>query len=253
QGWVIESIGRAGERARYRLAGGDPRVRLAFQGDQLREFQRAAVLAGVASARVSQSLVPSGELGWQVGAEESTAYRLSQAAHGHRFRCLLHFGYRDVRRLVSSDAVFHAQGHWYLLGREVSAAASGESDVPLPGAEKHFRISRVRDLSLGPAGSAGPAAAAGDLAVDPLKFVQGPPFDAVVACDEGHRELVQSALGQPSQVQRSGDQLRLTIPVTSRRTFISRVYRLGTRVRVEGPADLRDQLRDELTAHLGGR
>lgn len=253
-GWVIESIGAPGELGRYRLGGGDPRVRVAFRGEQLREFQRAAALAGVEPARVSESLSPTGEdLGWQVGAEESTAYRLSQAAHGHRFRCLLNFEYRERRRAVSSDAVFHAQGQWYLRGREV-ALDSGDrvTEAPLPGAEKLFRISRMRDLTLGPAGSAGPAAAAGDLIVDPLTFIQGEPFDAVVTCEEVHRELVQSALGRAAQVQRvEGGRLRLTIPVTSERTFVSRLYRLGTRVRLEGPASLRELLRSELSAQLG--
>lgn len=257
-GWVIDSIGRRGELGRYRLGQGDPRVRVAFRGEQLREFQRAAALAGVEPARVSESLSSTlgDDLGWQVGAEDSTAYRLSQAAHGHRFRCLLHFDYRDRRRCLSSDAVFNAQGQLYVLGREVvdtaAAQAAAAPDTALPGAEKHFRISRMRDLSLGPAGSAGPAVDAGDLLVDPLTFVQGDPFDAVVTCDEVHRELVQAALGPPSQVRRVDSGLQLTIPVTSRRTFVTRLYRLGTRVRLDGPEELRALVRDELAAQLGG-
>ena len=74
----------------------------------------------------------------------------------------------------------------------------------------------------------------------------------MVTCDEVHRELVQAALGPPSQVRRVDSGLQLTIPVTSRRTFVTRLYRLGTRVRLDGPEELRALVRDELAAQLGG-
>lgn len=240
QGWDIENIAAPGTPAVYRLKPGDPRVRLAFDADEQAQFQRAARVAGVSSDRVSESLADlnaTPELRRTV--RVSAAYRLELALHGHEHRCLMKFRYRDLDRVIVSDAIWRNDSRWYLVGRSL------DDEEP-----RTFRLDRMEDLRLDRPGTAGPARGEVQLRVDPLTFVDGPEVLAEVVVHADHRRRAEQALGRAVSAQRVGDELLLTIPVVSHVTFLRRLCELDTRARLVGPESLRDELREMLRPHL---
>lgn len=251
-GWRISNIAEPGYPARYRLDHGDPRVRLHFTDAQRQQFARVAALVGIDSDRVGQS-VAGDDGAVRVHVTKAPAYTLALATHGHEHRCLLRFTYRDRPRVVASDAIWLHQGRWYVVGREVGPP--GEQVTPGAGAadDKTFRVDRMQELRLDRPGSAGDVAGAAEFNVDPLQFGEGDPITAEVEVPPQHRRFVERRLGASSAVVDAGDVVVLRIPVINRTTFRNRLYELGTRVRLVGPADLRAEIRDDLSAHLRNR
>ena len=237
QGWQIENSADRGMPAVYRLRRGDPRVRLAFTSQERREFDRAARLAGVDTARVSESVA---EVPLHVAIRRAPAFTLERLLHAHEYRCLIRFGYRDKDRTVASDAVRIESGHWYLVGREQGA------DAP-----KFFRLDRMGEVSLDPPGTAGEAVDWPELTANPLLFRDGPEVTAVVAVHPDYRGTTERALGSAISVRREGMELVLDIPVVSHKTFLRRLLELDVRVRLLGPESLRAELRDALVPFVG--
>lgn len=241
QGWVIENIASPGATAVYRMQPGDPRIRLAFDTEEQEQFQRAAKVAGVSSERVTESLadpLDTPELRRTV--RVSAAYRLELALHGHEHRCLMRFRYRDVDRVIASDAIWRNDSRWYLVGR-----------TPGDAEQRTFRLDRVEDLTLDRPGTAGPARDDVALRVDPLTFADGPEVLAHVRVHVDHRRRTERALGRAVDADRQGDEVFLTIPVVSHVTFLRRLCELDTRATLLGPESLREELRDMLSPHLG--
>lgn len=240
QGWVIENIADPGSPAVYRMQPGDPRVRLAFDAEEQEQFQRAARVAGVSSERVSESLAdPSDTPELRRTVRVSAAYHLELALHGHEHRCLMRFRYRDVDRVISSDAIWRNDSRWYLVGR-----APGDDE------QRTFRLDRVEDLHLDRPGTAGPAHDDVPLRVDPLTFVDGPEVLAEVRVHVDHRRRAERALGRAVAADREADEVLLKIPVVSHVTFLRRLCELDTRATLLGPESLREELRDMLRPHL---
>lgn len=247
-GWRISNIAGPGHPARYRLEHGDPRVQLHFTDDQRREFARVAAMVGIDADRVGQS-VAGDDGAVRVTVAKAPAYTLALATHGHEHRCLLRFTYRDRDRVVASDAIWLHQGRWYVVGREVAPSA----DAAAQPQAKNFRIDRMSELRLDRPGSAGVVAASPEFNVDPLTFRQGEPITAEVAVPPEHRGYAERRLGAATGATDSGDEVVLRIPVINRTTFRNRLYELGTRVRLVGPEQLREEVRADLVAHLRGR
>jgi predicted DNA-binding transcriptional regulator YafY len=244
RGWQIDNIAEPGSPARYRLAQGDPRIRLHFTQEQRAEFARVAALVGLADDKVESS--SSGrDPAVRRAVNDAPGYSLALATHGHEHRCLLRFRYRDKLRIVASDAIWLRDGRWYLVGREVLEATPAEDWVT-----KNFRLDRMSELALDRPGTAPDAVGEPALNIDPLTFSDGDPVDAVVTTHPDLRYRVEVRLGKASSVRRTRDTLELTIPVTNRTTFRNRLYELDTRVRLLGPPELRDEVRDDLLAHL---
>lgn len=237
QGWQIENTAPRGMPAVYRLRRGDPRVRLAFDAAERREFDRAAILAGVDTARASAS-VADAEL--QIAIRRAPAFTLERVLHAHEHRCLLRFPYKDKDRAVASDAVRIEGGQWYLLGREL--------DVDTP---KLFRLDRMGEVSLDSPGTAGAARDWPGLTADPLSFRDGPELLAVVAVHPDYRGITERALGRATSVHRADGELVLDIPVVSHTTFLRRLLELDTRVYLRGPDSLRAELRAALLPFVG--
>lgn len=244
KGWRIDNIATPGAPARYRLAQGDPRIRLHFTDIQRIEFARAAALVGLPVEKV-QSSSSGRDPAVRRAVSDAPGYSLALATHGHEHRCLLRFEYRDKPRVVASDAIWLRDGRWYLVGREVAA------EIPPDDWEtKNFRLDRMSGLALDRPGTAPAALGAPELNIDPLTFRQGDPIEAVVATHPDSRARVEARLGTASSVRRTREMVELTIPVTNRTTFRNRLYELDTRVRLLGPPELRAEVRDDLRAHL---
>lgn len=240
QGWIIENIADPGSPAVYRMQPGDPRVRLAFDAEEQAQFQRAAHMAGVSSERVSESLTdPSVTPELRRTVRVSSAYRLELALHGHEHRCLMRFRYRDVDRVITSDAIWRNDSRWYLVGR-----------TPGDDEQRTYRLDRVEDLHLDRPGTADPARDDVQLRVDPLTFADGPEVLAEVVVHADHRRRTERALGRAVAADRVGDEVRLTIPVISHVTFLRRLCELDTRAALVGPESLREELREMLRPHL---
>jgi predicted DNA-binding transcriptional regulator YafY len=88
--------------------------------------------------------------------------------------------------------------------------------------------------------------------LDPVTWEVDPPVDVLVVTTPEHLAHVESMLGAASEVDADGDEVRLTIPVTHRAAFRRRLYELGTRVRLLGPPEVRDEVRAELQAVAQG-
>jgi predicted DNA-binding transcriptional regulator YafY len=241
-GWEISAVGAEGEAGRYRLVAGDLRLRVDFSAAEQAELQRAARVAqlsgladdlgpGTASPR---SFVPRTET---VGELES----VQRAVQAH---CLLTFDYRGSRRTVHPHRVHLRTGGWYLRARE-----DGDTEV------KTFRMDRMQAVRLDQPGTADAPPEDAHLRIDPITWQLDPPLEAVVATTPEHVPQVATMLGGPDPAAvrtdpdapgAEGDEVVLRLPVTNRSAFRGRLYELGSRVRLLGP----DELRDEVRAHL---
>jgi predicted DNA-binding transcriptional regulator YafY len=242
-GWAIDNVAAPGEPVRYRLTAVDNRLRLELTPEQRYELVRAAQAAGLVD------LVPglgggdpdagdASGFATQVSREHATLARVQRAVAG---RCLLRFTYHDRPRTVVPNALHVRRGGWYLTAHEL-----GSSDV------KTFVVARMSDVTPDAPGSAPAPAPPVRPQLDPVTWQVDPPVDVLVATTPEHREHVEGMLGAARHVTSDGGQVRLSIPVTHRAAFRRRLYELGTRVRLLGPDEVRDEVRAELRADAHG-
>ncbi len=230
-GWDIRNTGAPGEEARYRLVAGDLRLRVAFAADEQAELQRVARL-------ISLSDGDSDEAGMvQVVAAPPA---LDLVLHAVQRRCLLRFEYRGSRRVVHPQHVHSRSAGWYLSAREVGGDTA-----------KAFRIDRMIDAQAQDPGTADPISEVVRLSLDPMAWQVDPPLDALVQTTAEHLDHVTDLLDTAERVPSTGDEIQLRVPVTNRAAFRARLYELGERVRLLGPAELRHELRAELLAVAG--
>ncbi len=141
-------------------------------------------------------------------------------------------------------------GGWYLRARE-----SGGSDV------KTFRVDRMRRPRLAQPGTAEVPPPDSHPSVDPVAWQVDPPLVATLATTAEHVPQVRALLGGGTVVDRRGGgltdgtgapaELLLEVPVTNRSAFRGRLFELGSRVRLLGPEELREDVRAHLLAVLG--
>ncbi len=242
QGWDIRNVAPAGEAGRYRLRARDNRLQVALSPAQRAELVRAAVAAGrpaLAAQLGTPGARPAAAPTGVVDADSPPA--LDGVLRAVSRHCLLHFGYKEVVRVVHPYAVHPGPSGWYLRGREEGSALV-----------KEFVVGRMAGVVLEHPGTAEPAPDAPRSGLDPLSWRVDPPVDVVVASSPEHRSLVEHLLGPPTTAAGEGDDVRLTFRVTHRAAFRWRLYELGLRVRLVGPDEVRREVLDELTAIAGG-
>jgi predicted DNA-binding transcriptional regulator YafY len=247
-GWDIRNEAGPGEDARYRLLRGDLRIRVRFAPDEQAELQRVARVAGLPRvAHMVAGASPAAE-GSAVVSVAPDPGPLDLALHAVENRCLLRFRYRNTLRTVHPDSLHPRASGWYLRGREV-VPGSGE-----PGPAKLFRLDRTSGAVADEPGTAlPPAPEAERVSIDPVTWHRDPPLTAEILTPVEHVPQVADLLGPPTGRREGPDgSVVLGIPVTHRAAFRARLYELGTRVRLLGPAELREEVRAELGAVLAG-
>ena len=239
-GWVIPNVAAPGEGAQYRLVAVDNRLMLELTPEQRFELMRAALLTGdvdVGGLGGVDAPPPLVSESFH-GADAEVSGVLEEARWAAARRCLVRFRYKGRGRVAHPQAVHLRPGGWYLTAREV-----GDDAV------KTFAVDRIDELRLDPPGSAEPPPQDPVRPqLDPISWRVDPPVDAVVETTPDHRPRVERLLGAATSSVDGPAQgtLRLTIPVTARQAFRSRLYQLGTRARLVGPPSLCDEVRADL-------
>jgi len=242
-GYDVRNIAAPGEPAVYRLRATDNRLRVVLTGRQRGELARAALATQQAdlARRLDETSGGRRAAGRDSAADLPHMDLVLRAAQRH---CLLEFDYKGEPRRVHPYLVHSGPSGWYVRGREEG------SDVV-----KEFVVGRMSDVRIGAPGSAEAATEVERRSLDPLSWSIDPPVEAVLAVDPVHRDQVETILGTPRSAV-EGDPVRLTYVVTNRDVFRWRLYELGTRVRVLGPPELREEILAELRAvalAAGGR
>jgi predicted DNA-binding transcriptional regulator YafY len=241
-GWEIVNVADPGDPARYRLTAVDNRLRVEFTPSQRYELVRAAHaarLAELVDGLGGDQPQPETEFEASVQREDSALSRVQRAVARH---CLLRFRYRDRDRVVHPHALHARPGGWYLTGNE-----DGVTEV------KTFVVSRMSDVRLDAPGTAATPDRTSRPQLDPITWTIDPAVDVVIETTPEHRPQVESMLGRATRAETSDPAtVRLTIPVTHRAAFRRRLYELGTRVRLLGPIEVRDEVRRELLAVAEG-
>jgi hypothetical protein len=110
----------------------------------------------------------------------------------------------------------------------------------------------MSDVILDNPGTASPVADSTRPSLDPLSWLEDEPTAVTLEMDAQHLPMAEDLLGTPSSVDRSDTGARATWNVSNRAVFRSRVYELGTRVRVASPPELRHEIQAELRAIAEG-
>lgn len=248
-GWLIRNVAAQGEDARYVLTAVDNRLRVEFtprQRAELLRAARAAELADLVDDFVETPGAPAGEGDFQAVSAAAGSEQLELARRAAARHCLIRFSYKGKRRVAHPTKVYSTQSGWYLTARE-------DDDTQ----DKVFAVARMQDVRIDAPGTAAvPAAPPARPRLDPVSWQVDPPVDAIVVTARPYRDRVEQMLGQATYVRPGGEagEVELTIPVTNRAAFRSRLYQLGTRVRLTGPQSLRDEVRADLRAVAeGGR
>jgi predicted DNA-binding transcriptional regulator YafY len=240
-GYDIRNVRPEGTDGRYRLVARDNRLRVELTPEQQVELVRAAQVAGQPELADRVGLgVSFSSAADQVRVKRPTADQaLDAVLRAAARRCLVRFTYKGRVRVVHPHVVRSGPSGWYLAGREDTSADA-----------KVFVVDRMSDVRIDQPGTADPVAAQERRSLDPLGWEVDPPVEAVVETTPEHRQQVERALGATA-VDSPGDPTLLRVRVTHRAAFRHRLYELGTRVRLRGPAGLRRELLDELAEVAG--
>ncbi len=210
---IVNAEDKGGE-ARYVLRPGDLRLRLEFTPAQRTALQ--AALATVArDQRVAVDATP-------------LPVDLDRVAEAVRSRCVMRFEYNGSAREVDPLSYSWSNGDVFLVACERGT-----------GLVKSFSIRRMLDLEIDRPGTASASEEVKRPGQDPITWRVDPPVEATLDCP-GFTEDVVALLG--GQVH--GD--TVTTTVTNRMIFLARLMELGSRARLAGPEELREELRDRL-------
>lgn len=215
-GLEIDNAAQAGQDARYVLRPGDVRLRLEFTPQQ-----RTALMAALATGRDTVSVD-----------ETPLPVDLTRVQEAVRSRCLMTFHYNGTRRQLDPYSYRWFRRDVLVLGRD-----RGDAGV------KSFSVSRMLDLEISAPGTAEVPPEPVTPSLDPVTWQVDPPVEAVLTCP-GFTEDVHALLGGIM----AGDVVRVT--VTNRLVFFARLFELGSRARLDGPPELRAELRARLQAAL---
>ena len=243
-GWEISAVGAEGQAGRYRLVAGDLRLRVDFSPAEQAELQRAARAAELSRLSGDDARTDAGTGPSTLVARGPEVPGLDVVQRAVSARCLLRFAYRGSEREVHPYRLYLRAGGWYLRARE-----SGGEDV------KSFRVDRMSAPALAQPGTAEVPPADSHPSVDPVAWHIDPPLVARLATTADHVPQVRALLGGGSVVTQDGTpggEVLLDVPVTHRSAFRGRLFELGSRVRLLGPDELRDDVRSHLLGVLGG-
>lgn len=243
QGWQIDNIAPERHDAVWRLRTGDSRLRLRLNPTEQAALQRAALLAD------------RGDLALRLGLDPDAVRPITEVAVQHpeelehldaamravQRRAVIRFRYNGRNRVVHPASVRHQNNQWYLSGQE-----DGDAGV------KHFVVSRMSEVHLGKASSAIRVEPVGRLALHPLRWETEEPLAVTVAVGEEYLPDVERWLQAPVErtTAKDGSWL-LTYRVTHRAAMRARIYMLGERVRIFGPAEFREEMLSELREMAG--
>jgi predicted DNA-binding transcriptional regulator YafY len=224
-GWEIIAVG-AGSGMRYVLTVGGARVPV-----RLDREQEAALLSAARSA-AGAAAPPTAN---------RSAESLACCVRAVGARALLSFAYRGRHRRVHPRAVEPGPAGWYVVGRE-------DGDGPV---DRHFALAQMDEVTLGAPGSAHLTGGAPGDGRDPLSWLVDPPEEVRLRTAARLADEVEHVLGPAMRRERVGDEVVLTIAVTHQAAFRHRLYTLGGRVQVLGPALVRAGILAELAELVG--
>jgi predicted DNA-binding transcriptional regulator YafY len=234
-GYDVRNVAEPGADGLYVMRARDNRLQVSLTPEQRGELLRAAIAAGLEG------------VGAHLGSDTTagppppapSAPHLDMVQRGTTRHCRVRFTYKGAPRVVHPAQVHSGPSGWYLRGRE-----DGGEVV------KEFVVSRMSEVSLDGPGSAEPVEESPRPSLDPLSWLEDPATDVVVEVPEEQRLLVENLLGRARDVVVGEGGLLMTYVVTNRAVFRWRVYELGTRVRVVGPDDVRDEMLAELESFV---
>jgi predicted DNA-binding transcriptional regulator YafY len=240
-GWQIDNVAPSGEVARYVMRTVDNRLRLRLSPEQKAALLRAAMLADRADLATRLGLEDATTSAPQhvaVAAEPIPHLDAVIEAVTHRCRC--RFAYHGVERVADPQVVRRGSNGWYL-----EAVEAGASEA------KTFRIDRMSEVSIGLPGSAAVVGVRARPSLDPMTWAEDEPVEVTVTLDPDFREDVVALLRRPVGEVQVEDELHLTFRVTNRDALHARLLELGPRVRIVGPAEVRDELVQRLADAAG--
>lgn len=240
-GWRIENISAKGLPAVFRMTSVDNRLKLALTAGQQSALRRAVLLADRADL-ADQLDLPADATPQPLAARLSLADdpTLTRVVAAVRTKSRLRFRYNGSDRLVHPVSLRTQQGTWYLRAVEDGA------DVV-----KRFVVSRMSDVDADAPGSAAAVDDSEPESLHPLAWEVDEPSEVVLRTPPMYADDVRRWLGAPLAVVEAGEESILTYRVTHRAAMRARIHQLGTRVRVEGPAEFRDELLAELATMAG--
>lgn len=241
-GWDIENVAAAGTDARWVLRTRDIRLRVELTPAQQAELARAARVGGVDDFAdyVGVSTEPPEHAHPGSPRRDDGDVHLALCLEATAKRKVVQFVYKGRARTVHPRLVQPGPSGWYLVGWEQAG-----------GIEKYYVISRMTRLVYGPPGSAGPAEETAGRSLDPATWDVDPATDVQVETTPDFAEQVTLAMRPVVSRSDAGDRTVLTVRVTNRAAFRTRLYGLGNRVRVIAPDDVRAEIVDELTTLAG--
>lgn len=236
-GWKIENIAPQGTAARYRMTNVDNRLKLRLTPEQQTALRRAVLLVDRDDLADHLDLAPENapqELTAVIdaGTHDGT---LGVVINALRHNATQTFRYNGTTRTVNPDSVRTQQTHWYLRGRE------GDSDVV-----KAFVVSRMSEVRADAPGTATSHPTPKHTRLHPMSWEIDPPVDVTLAARTEYVADVLRWLGSPVSTVEGDEETELTYTVTHRAALRVRIYQLGTRVRIVGPAEIRDEIIGEL-------
>ncbi len=240
-GWQIDNIGAEGEAGIYRMTSVDNRLRLKLTPEQQAALLRAVLLAnrddlverlGLATAEHPPEVVAA----VPVGGDDA----LSAVTQALRLGCVLRFRYNGSPRVVHPDSVRTQNGKWYLRGHEDG------SDIV-----KAFVVSRMSEVTADVPGTAVRTTAARHTGLHPMSWEVDPPVEVTLRSPVEYAPDVRRWLGTPDSETETAGRVELVYVVTHRAALRSRIYELGPRVEIAGPADVRDEIISDLAFMAG--
>lgn len=237
-GWDITNAADAGAPARYVLRARDVRLRVELTPRQQAELTRVAKLAAIeefASYVGTEAHPDARSLMADPTMPTAAELLLTRCINAAAKRCLVNIIYKQKMRTVHPRIVQPGPAGWYLVGCE-----DGQ-DV-----EKYFAVDRLQLISTDAPGTARIVEDAKRSALDPATWQVDPYTEVTLETEAQFADQVARALGPPIERTESDARTLLTVAVTHRAAFRRRLYGLGSRARVIGPDDVREEIIAEL-------
>ena len=235
-GLDISSV-KVNNEERYRLHIVDHRIRAAFTREERHELARVAQRAGLGA--LYDDLTP-GEADVANAPEALAADDVETVSHAVMYRCLLHFDYHGRDRIIHPYEIIAQGNRWLLRGRDDREDRT-----------KSFYIDEMVGLRPDAPGSAeAMPAALTPMPSNPVRFQVHAPVKVTLTMSPTDEPVASAALTSGSVVAHTTrlgtDRVRMEVVTTNLEGFITRVFELGPRVKLEGPPEARSLARRHL-------
>lgn len=224
-GWDIDNEAGPGEKARYVLRARDTRLRIALSPRQQAELARVTRLAAIVEVNEVTGLAAD--------PDDDTRLGDCVRATAARAPVTLHDG--AGVRTIHPRAIRPGPSGWYLAGTEDGQAT-----------ERYVAVDRISSVEVGRPGSAPDPGESRRGQADPAGWLVDPPEEVTVETTAEFVGEVMQALGPVMRRASRDGAVLLTFPVTHQAVFRTRLYPLGTRVRVVAPERVRASVVAEL-------